>query len=212
MIHNYLVIEGNIGAGKTSLSQKIAKDFNGNLLLEQFDENPFLPKFYENKEKYAFHVELAFLADRYAQLKKAMASPDLFKSFFVADYFIHKCKIFASATLKDDEMVLFNNLYQIIIDALPKPDLVVYLFNNTETLKSNIKKRGRVYESAIDENYLLQIQESYFNFFKQSINFPILIIDTSEIDFVNHQNHYQKLIEIINIKYDVGIHRHDLKK
>lgn len=207
MHYNYIAIEGNIGSGKTSLATRIANDYKGRLILEQFEDNPFLPKFYENQEKYSFHVELTFLAERYHQLKTILSSQDLFSDFTVADYFINKCSIFASSTLKDDELKLFNNLYQIIKSSLPKPDLLVYLYLDIETLKKNISKRGRNYEQEIPEEYLMKIQSSYFDYFKTIQDIPVLVIDTNNVDFVNNEGDYHKMVDLISKPYENGLNR-----
>ena len=154
----FLVIEGNIGAGKTTLSQKVAEDFNAKLILEQFADNPFLPKFYEDQDRYSFPLELSFLADRYSQIKKQVLNLDLFHSFLVADYYFAKSSIFAQNTLKDDEYRLFRQIFNIIFETMPKPDLYVYLHANTPKLLDNISKRGRNYEQRIEPAYLEKIQ------------------------------------------------------
>lgn len=204
----FLVIEGNIGAGKTTLSKKVSEDFNAKLILEQFADNPFLPKFYDDQERYSFPLELSFLADRYNQIKKHVLNLDLFYSFLVADYYFAKSSIFAQNTLKDDEYHLFRQIFDIVFETMPKPDLYVYLHANTPKLLNNIKKRGRKYEQSIKPEYLDKIQKGYFHFFKQVSTFPILIIDINNIDFVNNPEHYQLLIEsIFKSDYKLGINR-----
>lgn len=197
MDYNFIVIEGNIGAGKTSLSHKIAEEFNAKLILEQFANNPFLPKFYEDPEKYSFPLEMSFLADRYNQLKKELSEMDLFKSFTISDYYFMKSLIFSKQTLKDDEYNLYRQFFHIIYNSLPKPDLYVYLHSSVDNLLENIKLRGREYEKDITSEYLLKIQDSYFEFFKQQQDLSFLIIDTSRIDFVNNKDDYQKIKETI---------------
>lgn len=205
---NYLVIEGNIGAGKTSLARKIAEEKNARLILEHFDDNPFLPKFYKEPDKYSFQVELSFLAERYNQLKGELSNRDLFQPFTLADYYFTKSLIFAGATLKHDEYQLYRKLFNIIYNSLPKPDLYVYLHLNIEQLLENIKKRGRDYESDITPEYLLTIQKGYFEFFKQENDIPIVMIDTENLDFVENQTDYKLLKRtIFETKYDPGIHR-----
>ena len=139
----FLVIEGNIGAGKTTLAGKIAEDFNAKLILEQFADNPFLPKFYRDQDRYSFPLELSFLAERYKQIKKEVLNLDLFHTFLVADYYFNKTSIFAQNTLKDDEYRLFRQIYDIVYENIPKPDLYVYLHSDTGKLIQNIKNRGR---------------------------------------------------------------------
>jgi deoxyadenosine/deoxycytidine kinase len=195
--YNYVVIEGNIGAGKTTLAGRIADDFNARLILEHFADNPFLPKFYSDPEKYSFPLELSFLASRYRQLKDELVAQDLFKSFTVADYYFMKSLVFASSTLSGDEFNLYRQIFYIIYGSLPKPDIYVYLHLNPDRLLQNIEKRGRSYEQGITREYLQTIQESYFAFFKQNPENRYLIIDINEIDFVNNESHYDKIIETI---------------
>lgn len=195
--YNYVVIEGNIGAGKTTLAGRIADDFNARLILEHFADNPFLPKFYNDPEKYSFPLELSFLASRYRQLKDELVAQDLFKSFTVADYYFMKSLVFASSTLSGDEFNLYRQIFYIIYGSLPKPDIYVYLHLNPDRLLKNIEKRGRSYEQGITREYLQTIQDSYFAFFKQNPENRYLIIDINEIDFVNNENHYNKIIETI---------------
>jgi deoxyguanosine kinase len=206
MKYNYIAIEGNIGAGKTSLATKISEEYNAKIILEQFADNPFLPKFYENPKQYAFPLELSFLASRYHQLKDELSRQDLFKSFTISDYFINKTVIFAQKTLQEDEFALFTKLFYIINTTLPKPDLLVYLYLNIDNLKRNITKRGRSYELNIEKDYLAKIQTGYLNFIKSQQNMRILIIDTNNIDFVNDEKDYLNIKKIIMEKeYEIGI-------
>lgn len=204
----YLVIEGNIGAGKTSLSKLIAERKKGKLFLEQYAENPFLPKFYENPERYSFPLELSFLADRYNQLKNSISSFDLFNELIVSDYFFMKSLIFSAHTLQEDEYKLYRQLFDIIYSTLPKPDLYVYLHKNTDLLLKNISKRGREYEKNISAEYLKGIENGYFNFFKQQNQMKIVVIDTNNIDFVNNSADLDKIENaIFNNDYEIGITR-----
>lgn len=204
----YLVIEGNIGAGKTSLSKLIAERKKGKLFLEQYAENPFLPKFYENPERYSFPLELSFLADRYNQLKNSISSFDLFNELIVSDYFFMKSLIFSAHTLQEDEYKLYRQLFDIIYSTLPKPDLYVYLHKNTDLLLNNISKRGREYEKNISAEYLKGIENGYFNFFKQQNQMKIVVIDTNNIDFVNNPADLDKIENaIFNNDYEIGITR-----
>jgi deoxyadenosine/deoxycytidine kinase len=204
----FLVIEGNIGAGKTTLAKMIAKELDANLVLEQFADNPFLPKFYNDQERYSFPLELSFLADRYYQIKKQVFNPDLFHSLLVADYFFAKSDIFAQNTLKDDEYRLFRQIFDIVFESMPKPDLYVYLHADTNQLLKNIKFRGRDYEQNISVEYLEKIKNGYFGFFKQITAFPILIIDINNIDFVGNPDNYQRLKQaIFQGDYKLGINR-----
>ena len=195
--YNYLVIEGNIGAGKTTLATRIAEQFNARLILEQFADNPFLPKFYSDPEKYSFPLELSFLASRYKQLNEELKYQDLFKTFTVADYYFTKSLVFASSTLNGDEYNLYRQIFYIIYSSLPKPDIYVYLHINTERLLENIRKRSREYELTITEDYLQKIQDSYFTFFKQNPENRYLIIDINNLDFVINADHYYKIINTI---------------
>jgi len=203
--YNYIVIEGTIGAGKTSFASMLADQFHGQLILEQFEENSFLPKFYEDPDKYAFPLELSFLASRYQQLKDQLV-PELFGQIKVADYFIDKCIIFARKTLQSDEFTLFRKLFSIIIAQLPQPELLVYLHKPPEHLKKNILHRGRDYEKNISLGYLRGIQESYMEYIKQARLPKVLIVDSSRIDFVRCRKDYEKLLDIISCEYAEGIH------
>jgi deoxyguanosine kinase len=205
--YSFIAIEGNIGAGKTSLSKMIAENYNAKLILEQFANNAFLPKFYDEPDKYAFPLELSFLAERYDQLKKQLSARDLFKSFTIADYFINKSFIFARKTLPADTFGLYKKLFGIISESLPKPDLLVYLYLDVDHLMENIRKRGRDYEQTIKKEYLLQIQESYLEFIRQQTNLRVVIINTNHIDFVNSNDDYQKMVSILSGDYAPGIHR-----
>lgn len=203
----YLVIEGNIGAGKTTLATKFAADLNAKLVLERFADNPFLPKFYSNPERYSFTLELSFLADRYKQLNEDLRSVPLFQSLLIVDYFFMKSLIFAKNTLSGDEYNLYRQVFEIIYNSIPKPDLYVYLHLPTNKLLENIHKRGREYEQTITAEYLEEIQKGYFDFFKQHPEYTFLIIDTSNIDFVSNSADYLKLkAAIFDKTYSKGMH------
>lgn len=191
--YNYMVIEGNIGAGKTTLASLISEEYNARLILESFADNPFLPKFYSDPDKYSFPLELSFLASRYKQLNEVLGAPDLFKTFTVADYYFMKSLVFAASTLKGDEFNLYRQIFYIIYSSLPKPDIYVYLHLSPERLLKNIEKRGRMYEKSISGEYLRKIQESYFTFFRQNPENKYLIIDINNIDFVSNADHYKKI-------------------
>ena len=191
MDYRYLVIEGNIGAGKTSLASMLAEDTGSRLVLEQFNDNPFLAKFYEDPERYAFQVELSFLSERYQQIKSELGHPDLFGQAVISDYLLAKSFIFSKHNLKEDEMKLFEKLFSIINLQAPVPDLYVYLHVPVEQLLENIKKRGRSYEAKIRKDYLKEVEEGYFGFFKTQTKMKILVIDTSNIDFVNKKSDYE---------------------
>jgi len=205
--YNYIAIEGNIGAGKTTLATRMSQQFNSRLILEQFEDNSFLPKFYEDPSRYAFPLELSFLADRFQQLKNKMAVQDMFHPVTIADYFILKSLIFAKKTLNSEEFTLYSRLFSIIENVLPKPDLLVYLYLDISRLQSNIRMRGRVYEQKIEDEYLQKIQEGYLDYIKQQQGLRVLLIDTNKLDFVANQEDYDQLIDIIMRDYTTGIHR-----
>jgi len=206
MKNKFIVIEGLIGAGKTSLSKKIAELHNAKLILEQFADNPFLPKFYKDPEKYSFQLELSFLAERYHQLKEDLIGGDLFKDFLISDYYFTKSLIFAKSTLAEDEYHLFRNLFNIILTTLPKPDLYVFLHLSPENALKNIQKRGREYEKSIDIEYLEKIRKNYFEYFKQEKNLKFLVIDTNGIDFVKNKADFETLVQLIfNEDYQTGL-------
>jgi len=210
MKYSYIAIEGNIGSGKTSLAKLIAQEYNAKLILEEFEDNSFLPKFYNDPDKYAFPLEMSFLSDRFQQLKNEVTPQDLFKSFTIADYFIDKSIIFSRKTLKDDEFLLYSKLFDIIISTLPKPDLIIYLYNTVDHVKYNIIKRGRDYEQNIETSYLAKIQSGYFDYFKQLKKSTVVIINTENLDFVNNKDDYLKVKSIIENEYPVGINRIEL--
>lgn len=195
---NYIAIEGNIGAGKTTLATKISEDCNAKLVLERFADNPFLPKFYKDQNRYAFPLEMSFLADRYQQLTDDLAQFDLFKDFIVADYHIFKSLIFAKVTLHEDEFRLYKTMFDIIHKEMPKPDLYVYLYQNTERLLANIKKRGRSYEQEIPADYLEKINRGYLDYIKTQTDLNVLVIDISDLDFIKKQSDYVFLLDEIN--------------
>ncbi|PQJ80493.1 2-amino-4-hydroxy-6-hydroxymethyldihydropteridine diphosphokinase [Polaribacter porphyrae] len=195
--YSYIAIEGNIGAGKTSLSKMMSDDFNAKVVLERFADNPFLPKFYEDKERFAFPLEMSFLADRYQQLSDDLAQLDLFKNFIISDYYIFKSLIFAQITLQEEEYKLYRKIFDMMYKEITKPDLYVYLYQNTERLLENIKKRGREYEQNIEANYLQKIHDGYKSFINTQQNLNILVIDVSELDFVNNHEDYTSIINQI---------------
>lgn len=198
--YNYIAIEGNIGAGKTTLTNKLAEDFNAKMVLERFADNPFLPKFYEDQSRYAFPLEMSFLADRYQQISDDLAQFDLFKDFVVADYHIFKSLIFAKVTLAEDEFRLYKTMFDIIYKEMPKPDLYIYLYQNTERLLQNIKLRGRSYEQEIPAEYLEKINSGYLDYIKSQKDLNVLIIDVSDRDFVENQSDYVYILDEIQKK------------
>ncbi len=195
--YNYIAIEGNIGAGKTSLASKIAQDFNAKLILERFADNPFLPKFYKEPERYAFTLEMSFLADRYQQISDDLSQLDLFKDFMVSDYDVNKSLIFSKVTLPEDEFRLYRKLFYQVYKDIAKPDLYVYLYQNTGRLQANIKKRGRNYEKDIKDDYLEKINTGYLEFLKSQPDMNVKIIDVSDKDFVKNREDYLWLLSEI---------------
>jgi deoxyguanosine kinase len=195
--YNYIAIEGNIGAGKTSLATKISHDFNAKLILERFADNPFLPKFYEDANRYAFTLEMSFLADRYQQISDDLSQLDLFKDFIVSDYDVFKSMIFSKITLNEDEFSLYRKLFYLMYKDIAKPELYVYLYQNTERLQKNIKKRGRDYEQNIADDYLEKINTGYLDFLKTQKDFNVKIIDVSDRDFVLNRADYLWVLEEI---------------
>jgi 2-amino-4-hydroxy-6-hydroxymethyldihydropteridine diphosphokinase len=196
--YNYIAIEGNIGAGKTSLAHKISHDFNAKLILERFADNPFLPKFYKEPERYAFTLEMSFLADRYQQITDDLSQLDLFRDFMVSDYDVNKSLIFSKVTLPEDEFRLYRKLFNQVYKDVAKPDLYVYLYQNTERLQANIKKRGRTYEKDIKDAYLEKINAGYLEFLKSQPDMNVKIIDISNRDFIKNREDYLWLLSEVN--------------
>lgn len=205
--YKYISIEGNIGAGKTSLSKMLAGELGAKLVLEEFAENTFLPKFYENPERYAFPVELSFLSERFSQLKRELNTADLFSPNIISDYFISKCQIFAKNNLNKDEYDLFMKMYEIVEASCPKPDLMVYLYLDVEDLQYNIRKRGRSYEQSITNEYLQSIQHQYLEYIRQHGNLRVLMIETKGLDFVANREDYVFLRDLILRERSTGLHR-----
>ena len=198
--YNYIAIEGNIGAGKSTLALKMAQDFNAKTVLERFADNPFLPKFYEDQSRYAFSLEMSFLADRYQQLSDDLSQFDLFKDFIIADYHIFKSLLFSKITLEVDEFRLYRTLFDIIYKEMPKPDLYIYLYQNTDRLLQNIKTRGRSYEQDITPEYLDKINKGYLEYIKSQTDLNVLVIDVSDRDFVSNQEDYLFILNKIQEK------------
>ncbi|MEG1555571.1 MAG: deoxynucleoside kinase [Bacteroidales bacterium] len=207
MNYNYIVIEGCIGAGKTTLAEMFAEDFNAELILERFADNCFLPQFYKDPVHYSFPVEMTFLVDRYQQLKTLLSQRDLFKDLVIGDYFIDKCIIFSKNNLQMDEYNLYSKVYEIISSFLPKPDLLIYLYNSAEKLLQNIAVRGREYEKNITADYLNNIQDSYMIYLKQHANIPILVVEANQLDFVKNSDDYRKIKDLVAQNHPVGITR-----
>ena len=207
MNHRYIAIEGNIGTGKTALANRIAQVFDKRLILEEFEDNSFLPKFYEHPKQYAFPLEMSFLAARFNQLKSKLYITDLFTNGIVSDYIFFKCLIFSKVNLDDDEYDLYIKLFDTINLQLPKPDLLVYLHKPVSKLQENIKKRGRVYENDITDDYLKNIQDGYFDYMHKLVDQKILLIDSTELDFVNNEKDFKFLIRKISEDYPIGINQ-----
>ncbi|MBT8288778.1 MAG: 2-amino-4-hydroxy-6-hydroxymethyldihydropteridine diphosphokinase [Bacteroidia bacterium] len=195
--YNYIAIEGNIGAGKTSLATMISKEFNAKLILERFADNPFLPKFYKEPQRYAFTLEMSFLADRYQQISDDLSQLDLFRDFIVSDYDVFKSLIFSKITLPEDEFMLYRKLFYQVYKDIAKPDLYIYLFQNTERLQENIKKRGRQYEQNIDRDYLDKINAGYLEFLRNQSELKVKMIDISDMDFVYNRSDYLSILNRI---------------
>lgn len=208
--HNFIAIEGNIGAGKTTLAKMLERDFGSRLVLEQFTDNPFLPLFYKNPERYAFPVELFFMTERHKQLQETLSQRELFSQFVVADYFFIKTLLFAKNNLNDEEYRLFQRLFHTLNATFPKPDLLVYLHRSVDDLILNIKNRGREYEKEIKPEYLQSLQEAYFNYFKTEQEVPILIIDVRSVDFWQDKQAYDNLLGLMSRSYSKGVHRAEL--
>lgn len=208
--HRFIAIEGNIGAGKTTLCQMMAADFNCRLILEQFTDNPFLPFFYENPDRYAFPVELFFMTERHKQLQIQLATQDLFQQRVLADYFFIKTLLFAKNNLSEEEYRLFQHLFHVLNAAFPKPDLLVYLHRPVDNLIENIKKRARDFETDITPDYLQSIQKAYFDYFKMENKIPILVLNAEDIDFQNNKNQYNAIIDALNTDFIPGVHYVDI--
>ncbi len=204
MKYNFITIEGNIGAGKTTLAHLLSKRLQARLILEEFADNPFLPKFYENKEQYAFPLELFFMAERYKQMKELLQAKDLFQQVTISDYLFTKCLLFARVNLPDEEFSLYQKLFNIINPHLIKPELLIYLHAPVKRLKENIRKRNRSYEQSIDPDYLFNIQETYIQYIKEH-HLKTLFIDASTSDFLGNETHLQTVIGALDREYEEGI-------
>jgi deoxyguanosine kinase len=203
MNHHFIAIEGNIGAGKTTLAHLLAKHFNSRLVLEQFADNPFLPKFYENPQQFAFPLELFFMAERYKQLKDLIHTKDLFQSLTISDYMFTKCLLFAKVNLSEEEFRLYQKLYDIIRQPLIPPDLLIYLHVPVQKLQKNIQKRNREYEQSIPDDYLFKIQETYTHYIKHH-NVKTLYIDASNADFLDNEKHLQVIVNALEKDFEKG--------
>lgn len=205
MKYNFVTVEGNIGAGKTTLSHLLSKHYNARLVLEEFADNPFLPKFYENPDQYAFPLELFFMAERYKQLKELLQTKDLFSNITISDYLFTKCLLFAKVNLPETEFHLYQKLFDIINPQIVQPDILIYLHSPVSKLKENIKKRNRDYEQSIPNEYLFSLQETYTQYIKQH-NIKTLIVDAGNADFLNNEKHLQTIINALDKEYEQGQH------
>jgi deoxyadenosine/deoxycytidine kinase len=205
--YNYICIEGNIGSGKTTFCEMMAKTNNCSLILEEFDDNPFLPMFYGDPEKFAFTVELFFMTERHKQMSRIMSVRNMFDDFILGDYFFLKTLLFARKNLSEEEYKLFNKIFQVLDANLPQPELVIYFHRDVNILRQNIDKRGRSYEVGITKEYLKQIQDSYFDYFRNVLSYPVLILDLKDIDFVDNKDLFKYLQSLLKKKYQPGVHR-----
>lgn len=205
MKYNFVTIEGNIGAGKTTLAHLLSKHFNARLILEEFADNPFLPKFYENPGQYAFPLELFFMAERYKQLKDLLQTKDMFQNITISDYLFTKCLLFAKVNLPDEEFRLYQKLFEIINPQIIQPDIVIYLHTPVKKLQENIKKRNRDYEQSIPNDYLFTLQETYTQYIKQH-NIKTLYVDASNADFLGNDEHMKVIINALDKEYEDGQH------
>jgi deoxyadenosine/deoxycytidine kinase len=205
MNYHFITIEGNIGAGKTTLAHILSRHYHARLILEQFADNPFLPKFYENPSQYAFPLELFFMAERYKQLKELLQTKDMFQKLTISDYLFTKCLLFAKVNLSDDEFRLYQKLFDIINPQVLQPDLLIYLHAPVQKLKENIKKRNRDYEQQIPAEYLFKLQETYTQYIKQH-NMRTLFVDAGNADFLGNEKHINTLLEALEKDYEPGQH------
>ena len=205
MQYHFITIEGNIGAGKTTLAHLLAKKLEARLILEEFAENPFLPKFYENPQQYAFPLELFFMAERYKQLKEMLQSRDLFNTVTISDYLFTKCLLFARVNLPEEEYRLYQKLFDIIHQQILQPDLLIYLHAPVSKLQQNIRRRNRPYEQNIPDEYLFNIQQTYSTYIKQR-SVPTLLIDASQADFLNNEKHLEAVLKALETDYPPGQH------
>ena len=201
MQYHFIAIEGNIGAGKTTLAHLLAKKLNARLILEQFADNPFLPKFYENPKQNAFPLELFFMAERYKQLKDMVHTSDLFQSITVSDYIFSKCLLFAKVNLPDEEFRLYQRLFDIMQQQLIFPDVIIYLHSPIHKLQKNIKKRNRSYEQNIADDYLFSIQETYTSYLKQH-NIKTIFVDAQNADFLSNDAHLKTIVDALKEDMD----------
>lgn len=211
LAYPYIVIEGNIGVGKTTFCRKLQEKYDARLILEQFSDNPFLPYFYENPERHAFSVELFFMTERHRQLQEELIQGDLFNQQIISDYIFIKTLLFAKNNLNEEEYRLFNRLFHVLNAHFKKPDLVVYLHRPISTLLTQIKKRGRSYEMEMSTMYLENIQKAYFDFFKMDPEYPILVVGIGDLDFEKDVQAFELLNKLLLQKYETKVHYTDLE-
>lgn len=205
MKYSFITIEGNIGAGKTTLANILSKRLNARLILEEFADNPFLPKFYENPDQYAFPLELFFMAERYKQLKDLLGTRDMFQTVTISDYLFTKCLLFAKVNLPTEEFRLYQKLFDIIHQQLLHPEILIYLHAPVKKLQENIKKRNREYEQSIPDDYLFNIQETYTGYIKQH-KLKTLFVDASNADFLGNEKHVEVILQALENDYPEGQH------
>ncbi|HMV02558.1 MAG TPA: deoxynucleoside kinase, partial [Chitinophagales bacterium] len=204
-MYKFITIEGNIGAGKTTLASLLSEEYGGQLILETFTDNPYLSKFYQQPEKYGLQLEMSFLIERYQQLTKIFAEPNIFSHFIITDYMLKKCLLFAKINLSKQEFKLYHSFFNLIYKKLPKPDIIFYLHSDTETLLRNIKRRGRDYEQSISKVYLNKIERMYFEYFRQNPENKFVIVDINGVDWISNVFAYEKLKEVFSKEYKVGM-------
>ena len=205
MNYHFVTIEGNIGAGKTTLSHLLSQHYNARLILEEFADNPFLPRFYENPKQYAFPLELFFMAERFKQLKDLLQQKDLFQTVTVSDYLFTKCLLFAKVNLPEDEFRLYQRLFDILQQQVVMPEILIYLHAPVAKLQDNIRKRNRPYEQKIPDDYLFNIQQTYTHYIRQH-NLKTIFVDASNADFLGNPKHLKTVIEALEKDYDDGQH------
>ncbi len=208
--YKYICIEGNIGAGKTTLSQMLAAEFNCHLILEQFTENPFLEYFYKDPERYALTVELSFLTERHKQLQLSLLNQNMFSDFTLADYSMIKSLLFARQNLSDDEFKLFQNIFNLLSSKIPKPDLILYMHRPVERVKKHIIERARSFELDIKDSYLIKIQNAYLDFFKTQTLIPVVLLDGENMDFIHNRKHFDEIINILYQEHKPGLHHRSI--
>ncbi len=205
--YSYISIEGNIGAGKTTLATLLSEQFNCKLILEQFTDNPFLPYFYNDPERYAFPLELFFMTERYKQMQLMLPQQELFRDLTLSDYFFTKTLLFARNNLKDEEFRMFQKMFHTLSASFPKPEMILYLHRSVNSLMDNIQKRGRAYEASITKEYLKSIQDVYFEYFRMETSIPVVVLDVDKIDFVNDKSYYNEIVNCLSTTYLPGVHQ-----